>query len=193
MLIPTEAIATAPAISSAPYCHSAGNIFCTGNLFHAGKFFRAGRTSCAETPVSPWESPDPTSRTPESTHGSHCPHWPSPGYPRMDVHTSTQKGRVSPYSREVVIPPSDLPETSASPTRVSAAVTGMFHTLQSITMWPRQTLPGSVGLPPGLSYTQIGPFHQDPPLTRIGYSAPLLRIPGLYYFTVKLCTTTWQN
>ena len=36
-----------------------------------------------------------------------------------------------------------LPETSASPTRVSAAVTGMFHTLQSDTMGPRRTLPDS--------------------------------------------------
>ena len=57
-----------------------------------------------------------------------------------------------------------------------------------LTMRPRRTLPDSVGLPPGLSYTQMGPFRQYPILTRIGYSVPLLRIPGLYHFTVELYT-----
>ena len=70
-----------------------------------------------------WKSPDPTSRTPESTrHGSYWPWWPSPvttRLPRKGGYPRTREGRVS--------PPSDLPETSASPTRVSAAVTGMFQ------------------------------------------------------------------
>ena len=70
MLIPTEAIATAPAISSAPTSYSAP----------------AG--------LSVQKPPDPSSRTPESTqHGSH---WLSPGYSRTYDHTSTQKGWVSP-------------------------------------------------------------------------------------------------
>ena len=117
-------------------------------------------------PPSVRESPDPTSRTPESSqHGSH---WLSPGYSRTYDHTSIQKGRVSPNSRGVVTPPSDLAETSASPTRVSAAVTEMFHTLQSVTIRPRRTLPDSAGLPPGLSSTTMGPFRQDPLLTRKG-------------------------
>ena len=69
MLIPTEAIATALAISSAPAISSA-------------------------LASSTWESPDPTSRTPESTQ--HSSHWLSPGYSRTDDHMSTQNGRVSP-------------------------------------------------------------------------------------------------
>ena len=59
-----------------------------------------------------------------------------------------------------------FPETSASPTRVSAAVTGMFHTLQSDTIGPRQTLPDSAGLPPGLSSTIMDPFRHDPLLAQ---------------------------
>ena len=76
MLIPTEAIAIAPAISSAP----------------ASSSTQAG-LSAQRPPVSSG-SPDPSSQTPKSTqHGSH---WLSPGYSRTYDHTSTHKGRVSP-------------------------------------------------------------------------------------------------
>ena len=71
----------------------------------------------------------------------------------MYVHTYTQKGRVSPKLERVVTPPSDLPETSASPTRVSAVVTRMFHTPQTITndlaglfRTPQASLPDSLPL-----------------------------------------------
>ena len=46
-----------------------------------------------------------------------------PSYTQASFSTSTQKGRVSPTKRGVVTPLPDLPETSASPTWVSAAVT----------------------------------------------------------------------
>ena len=133
------------------YCHSAGN------LSRAGKFFRAGRNFHSETPALR-ESPDPSSRD----SGIHPARFPlaSPGYTRMYAHTSTQKGRVSPKLERVVTPPSDLPETSASPTRVLAVVTRMFHTPQTITIRPRQTLPDSAGLPPGLSPSNRRPCNK---------------------------------
>ena len=130
----TPAISTAPASSSAP----------------------AGLS--AQRPPSLREYPDPSSRTPESTQlGSH---WLSPGYSGTYDHTSTQKGRVSPKLEGGCHSSSDLPETSASPTWVSAAVTGMFHTPQTVTMRTRRTLPDSAGLPPGLSSTNMCPYNK---------------------------------
>ena len=125
MLNPTEAIATAPAISSAPASSSAP----------------AGLS--ARKPPSPWESPDPTSWTPESTQrGSHCPHWPSPGYSRMDDHTSTQKGRVPQtrgglsllpqiFRRHQHLPLGCQPRSPECSTRFSQSLcdlTGLFRT-----------------------------------------------------------------
>ena len=141
MLIPTEAIAIVQAISSAP------------------------ASSPAPAGLSAQRPPlfgNPLIRplgTPESTqHGSH---WLSPGYTRMYVHTSTQKGRVSPKLERVVTPPSDLPETSASPTRVSAVVTGIFHTPQTITIRPRRTLPNpQASLPDSLSLSNMRPYNK---------------------------------
>ena len=69
---------------------------------------------------------------------------------------STQKGRVSPTKRGVVTPLPDLPETSASPTRVSAAVTGMFHKRPNASLRPRRTLPD----PPGLYTTNIRIYNE---------------------------------
>ena len=76
--------------------------------------------------------------------------------------------------RGVVTPPSDLPETSASPTQVTVAVTGMFHTLHSVTRRPRRTLLDSAGLPPGLSSTTMVPFpsRPTPRSERLFYAAP---------------------
>ena len=80
MLIPTETIAIVPAISSSPAISSP--------LASSS----APEGLSAQRPPSLRESPDPSSRTQESTqHGSH---WLSPGYTRT-YHMSTQKGRVS--------------------------------------------------------------------------------------------------
>ena len=43
---------------------------------------------------------------------------------------------------------------------VSAAVTGMFHTIQTVTIRPRRTLPDSAGLPPVLSSTNMCPYNK---------------------------------
>ena len=91
MLIPTEAIAIAPAISSVPA------------ISPMPASYSAPAGLSAQRPLSLRESPDPSSRTPESTQ--HASHWLSPSYTRTYVHTSTQKGRVS-----IVTPPSVLPE-----------------------------------------------------------------------------------
>ena len=138
----------------------------------------APKISSAQRPLSLRESPDPSSQTPESTqHGSH---WLSPGYTRTYVHTSTQKGRVSPKLEGVVTPPSDLPETSASPTRVSAVVTGMFHTPQTVYIRPRRTLPDSAGLPPGLSSTNMCPYNKTHSSLRKGAAPAHPRTISLY-------------
>ena len=78
-----------------------------------------------------WKSPDPTSglRNPPGMVPTDPAGLPL-AIPEICGYTSTQKGRVSPNWRGAVTPPSDLPETSASPTRVSAAVTGMFQYTQ---------------------------------------------------------------
>ena len=55
---------------------------------------------------------------------------------------------------------SDFPETSSSPPRVSAAVTGMFHKRPNVTLHPRRTLLDSTGLPPGLYATNIRLYNE---------------------------------
>ena len=164
------------------YCHSAGNLFRAGNLARASKFFRA--------PVS---LGIPRSVLPDSESTQHASHGLSPGHTRAYVHMYTQKGRLSSKLERVVTPPSDLPETSASPTRVTAVITGMFHTPQTITMRPRPTLLDSAGLPPGLSSTNMRPYNKTHSSLRTGcaaQSAPLLRTLRLYLFTEALYTTT---
>ena len=48
----------------------------------------------------------------------------------------------------------------------------MFHTLQSVTIWPRRTLPDSAGLPPGLSSTTMDPSRPTPRSERLVCAAP---------------------
>ena len=136
MLHPTEAIAIAPAISSVHL------IFSTP----ASSSAPAGLS--AQRPPYLQESPDPSAGTLEPTgHGSlglplAIPESLITRLPRKGGYPQTRGGGV-------VTPPSDLPETSASPTWVSAAVTRMFLTLRTVTIRPRRTLPDSAGLPPG--------------------------------------------
>ena len=137
MLIPTEAIAIAPAISSMPAIYS------TPASSSAPAGLSAQRPP---PPPSLRESPDPSSRTPESSqHGSH---WLSPGYTRTYDHTSIQKGRVSPKleggchsslgsSRDI----------SISHSGVSCGDRNVPHASDS----HYTTSPDSAGLPPGLS------------------------------------------
>ena len=72
-----------------------------------------------------------------------------------------------PRTRGTVTPPSDLPETSASPTGASVAVTGRFHYSQITATRPRRTLPDSVGFPTGLPSGQIRHFQNVPLWPRI--------------------------
>ena len=148
MLIPTEAIAIAPASSSTPAIYSTP----ASSSAPAGLSAQIPPTP---PPPSLRESPDPSSRTPESTqHGS-------PGYTRTYDHTSTQKGRVSQkLEGGLSLLPRIFQRHQHLPTRVSAVVTGMFHTLQTVTIRPRRTLPDSAGLPPGLSSTDMRPYNK---------------------------------
>ena len=86
-----------------------------------------------------------------------------PSYTQTALSTSTQKGWVSPTKRRVVTPLPDLPETSASPTWVSAAVTCMFHKSTNSSLRPRRTLPDSLPDSPQL----ISVFTMS--LARTGY------------------------
>ena len=140
------------------YRYSTGNLFRAPNLFRAGKLFRAGRTFYAETPVSlgirlPLAIPERL-----ITY-----------LPRKGGYPQTRGGGGG-----VVTPPSDLPETSVSPTRVSAVVTGMFHMLRTVTIRHRRTLPDSAGLPPGLYSSNMCPSNKTTPHSE-RLSAPLLR------------------
>ena len=164
MLTPTEAIAIAPAISPTPAIspEPAGLSAQRPPLFGNPLIHPPG--------------------TPESTqHGSH---WLSPGYTRTYVHTSTQKGWVSPKLERVVTPPSDLPETSASPTRVAAVFTRMFHTPQTIIARLFQTPQAS--LPDSLPLICVLPTRHTP---RFG-KANLRRscAPSDYHSLHQLCT-----
>ena len=154
--------------------------------FRAGKTFRAARTFRAKTPslfrnpqMRPARLWHPPSTTPTGF----------PSYTRTSLRTSTQKGRVSPNERGVVTPLSDLPETSASPTQVSAAVTGMFHKRPNASLRPRRILPAS--LPVSTPLISVFTTSTTPHSDRI--SAPLLRTHGRYSFMIALYTTTHQS
>ena len=99
------------------YCHSTGNLFRTPTLFCAGNLFLAGR--------DPRLFGNPQIRPPGL--------WNPPGtvptgypwlFPNVWLHVYPERAGI-PKLEGVCY--SDLPETSASPTWVSAAVTGMFH------------------------------------------------------------------
>ena len=144
MLIPTEAFTTAsaPAISSAPASSSAP----------------AGLS--AHKPPSAWESPDLTSRTPESSqHGSHwlplaIPIRNTTRLPRKGGYPRTRGGlsllpRI--FRRHQHLPLGCQPRSPECPTHFNQ------------TLWD---LAGLCRLPPGLSSTTMDPFRQDPLLAR---------------------------
>ena len=66
------------------------------------------------------------------------------------------------YTEGVITPSPGRPETAASPTWASAAVTGTFHTLPTVSLRLRRTLPDSADLPAGLLYN--GSVRQKPHL-----------------------------
>ena len=140
MLTPTEAIAIAPAFSSAH------------EIFSAPASSSAPSGFSTQRPPSLQGSPDPSSPTLEPTqHDSHwlpliIPERLNARLPRKGGYPQT-RGKLS------------LPETSASPTRVSAVVTGMFHTRQKVTIRPRRTIPDSTGFPPRLYSTNMRPCN----------------------------------
>ena len=152
MLIPTEAIATALAISSAPANSSAS----ARSSAPAGFSARQPPVSLGNPRIRP-----PGLRNPPSTVST-VPTGLPLAIPERMITRLPRKGGYPQTRGEVVTPPSDLPETSVSPTWASATVTGMFHTLQSVTIRPRRTPPDPACLLTGLPSAQMGPFRQDP-------------------------------
>ena len=65
------------------------------------------------------------------------------------------------YTEGVITPSPGRPESSESPTWASAAVTGTFHTLPTVFLRLRRTLPDSVDLPPGLYVSIMDPSHKS--------------------------------
>ena len=117
MLIPTEAIATALAISSAPAISS------------TPASSSAPAELSAQKPPSVRESPDPTSRTPESSqHGSH---WPSPekaGMPKLEggCHSTLgSSGDISISHSGVSCGHRNVPHASVSHNTTSAYSSGL--------------------------------------------------------------------
>ena len=179
MLSPTKAIVTAPAISSALAISSA-----------------PARSSAPAGPSerkspSTWESPDPTSRTPESTQ--HSSHWPPWLFPNGWLHVYPERAGIPELEGGCHSSLGSSGDISISHSGVSrnhrndliASVNHYYTTTpdSSRLRGPSNRTPSA----------QMGPFHQDPLLTRTCWTAPLLRIPGLYHFTVGLYTITWQN
>ena len=74
--------------------------------------------------------------------------------------STTQKGRAPPITRKGLSLLPGRPETSASPTWASAAVTGTFHTLLTVYLRLRRTLPDSADLPPGLYSSKMDPSYK---------------------------------
>ena len=140
------------------YCHSAGNIFCAGNLFRAGKFFRAGRTSCAETPVS---LGIPGSDPPDSgIHSARFPlsllvfPWLFPnGYP----HVYPERAGIPELEGGCHSSLGSSQDISISHSGVSCGNRNAPHA--SVNHYT--TSPDSVGLPPGLLYSD-GSFPPRP-------------------------------
>ena len=142
------------------YCHSAGN----PRLFGNPQIHPPGLRNSARFPLT----------------------FPSL-FPNAWSHVYTERAGI-PKLEGVFTPPSDLQDTSASSTRVSAGVTGMFHTLQTVTIRPRWTLPDSAGLPPGLSSTKLCPYNKTH--SSLGKASSLLRscAPSDYISLRQLCT-----
>ena len=78
-------------------------------------------------------------------------------YPRTRPPHHPARAGIPNYSEGVITPSPGHPETSASPTWASAAVTGAFHTLLTVLLRLRRTLPNSADLPPGLYVTTMVP------------------------------------
>ena len=144
--------------SNTPPCRQSRR---AGKFFHAGRTFRALARKwdfSAQHPRgfgSPQYCPLGLRETPYTTF-SGLP-------PSISKHTASLlpwKGGYIPYYKEGVITPSHgRPETSASPTWVSAAVTGTFHTLLSVYLMVRLFRTPQTSLPDS---TINGSFLRDP-------------------------------
>ena len=85
------------------------------------------------------------------------------------------------YTEGVITPSPGRPETSASPTWASAAVNRAFHTLPTVFLWLRRTLPDFADLPPGLHATVMYSSHNSRNRRTItSFNAPLASYGNLY-------------
>ena len=80
-------------------------------------------------------------------------------YPSTRPLNYPDRAGIPNYKEGVITPSHGRPETSASPTWSSAAVTGTFHTLLTVYLRPRRTLPDSADLPPGLYSAAMDPSY----------------------------------
>ena len=128
------------------YCHRAELISSTPAISSApARSFAPARPS-ERKPTSVLEIPG--SDLPDSTrHGSYWPHWPSPGYSRMDGYTSTQEGRYPRIRGGLSLLPRIFRRHQHLPLGCQPRSPECF---QLITMRSHQTLPDSVCFPTGL-------------------------------------------
>ena len=81
-------------------------------------------------------------------------------YPRTRPLNYPERAGIPVYKEGVITPSHGHPETSASPTWASAAVTGTFHTLLTIYLRPGRTLPDSATRSPGLYSSTMDPSNK---------------------------------
>ena len=146
-------ILTAQIISLAPVSSSA----LAGLSPQAGLFVQLGLS--AQLPQgfgSPPNSPLRLRETPYTTHLV---------FPLLYLRTRplyySARAGIPNYAEGVITPSLIRPETSASPTWASAAVTGMFYIIHFVFLSLRPTLPDSADLPPGLYASIMGPSHNS--------------------------------
>ena len=90
----------------------------------------------------------------------HDPLWSSPAISEQIASLIPQRAGIPNYKEGVITPSPGRPETSASPTWASAAVTGTFHTFRTVYLRLRRTLPDSPDLPPGLYSSTMDPSYK---------------------------------
>ena len=103
---------------------------------------------------------------------------------------SLPRAGIPNYMEGVITPSPGHPETSASPTWASAAVTGTFHNRHTVFMNLRRTFPDSADFPPGLYASNMVPFPQEPQLPDNPTLNALLASYGNMYTTMCQIRTT---
>ena len=157
-----------------------------GNLAHASKFFCTGRTFRASmtfraTPLGLREPPKLPSQAPGNP--LHDPSGLPPLYPSTWPLNYLERAGIPNYKEGVITPSQGRPETSASPTWASAAVTGMFHTLLTVYLRLRRTLPDSANLPLRLYSATMDPSYKIHSLSRQSNSSTLAYLPYRNLYT----------